>query len=239
MAFVHSKNGRILVNEKHVSAALNSYTVTRERNLSEVTAYSDDGQRFIPGLRSGSLSLGGLFDSGTGNLDEEMESVFSGGDNGLLATVYPNGATVGAKGFLTTADVSNYTISSAVADAVSVSIESSPDESIHSGVSLHDLSAETATGSGTAVDNGASTSGGGVAHLHVTAASGASPSLTAKVQDSADNVTFVDLITFDAATAADSQSKTVTGTVDQYVRADWTISGTTPSFTFNVAFSRS
>src|SRR5690606_33259815 len=108
------------------------------------------------------------------------------------------------------------------------------------GVTLHTLGARTATANGTTVDQGAGSSNGASAMLQVTAVSGtAGPSLTVAVQHSTDGSTWADLITFGAKTAAGtSERAAVTGTVNRYVRVIWTITGTTPSFTFHVAFSR-
>ena len=71
-----------------------------------------------------------------------------------------------------------------------------------------------------------------VCHLHVTAASGTTPSLTVKFQDSGDGTNWVDIpsAAFTAATAASNQ-RLVVNNVGTMVRAVATVSGTTPSFT--------
>jgi hypothetical protein len=71
--------------------------------------------------------------------------------------------------------------------------------------------------------------------LDVTAASGTTPSLTVTIQTSADGSTgWTTLGTaFNAATAVSNQRKVLSG-ADRFVRASYTISGTTPSFTFSV-----
>jgi len=106
------------------------------------------------------------------------------------------------------------------------------------GVILLPLAAVTATDYGGAQDNSASSASGGVAYLHVTAASGTSPTLDVKVKDSADNATYADLITFTQATGVTAERKTVSGTVDQYLKIRYTIGGTDPSFTIAVGFAR-
>jgi len=82
-----------------------------------------------------------------------------------------------------------------------------------------------------------STNFGASAYLHVFSFTGTS--ITVKVQDSADNSTFADLLTFTAATAAGAeriQSSSATGIVRRYVRAIST--GTFNPCTFSVAFTR-
>lgn len=76
------------------------------------------------------------------------------------------------------------------------------------------------------------------AALHVTAASGSTPSLTVKIQ-SDDNGAFssaTDRITFTASTARDYQFSSVAGAItDDYWRISYTISGSGASFNFAVS----
>lgn len=96
---------------------------------------------------------------------------------------------------------------------------------------LHASAARTATGSGTGVELG--DSGALILTLDVTDASGTTPSMTVSVETSEDNSTWRTLGSFTAKTAAGAERKSFPG-VDQYARATWTITGTTPSFTFTV-----
>ena len=61
-----------------------------------------------------------------------------------------------------------------------------------------------------------------------------------KIQDSADDATFADLITFSTVSSATatSEQKAVTGTVAQYLRATASSAATSGSITFHVAFAR-
>lgn len=236
MAFIHSKTARVLVNERTFSAKLRRIQTGHTRALGETTAFTDEGSRFIPGLRSGSLVLEGMFE-GVDAVDGEIESS-SGVDDGFLVTAAPEGFAVGKRSILVVGDIQNYEIPASVSETVGFTVDAMPDDGVDWGVSLHDLTAETATANGIAVDNTASSAKGGVAALHVTAASGGTPSATIKVQHSTDDTVYADLITFTAATAATSERKAVTGTVNRFVRATWAITGTTPSFTFVVAFAR-
>lgn len=106
------------------------------------------------------------------------------------------------------------------------------------GVILLPLAAVTATDYGGAVNNAASSASGGVAFLQVTAVSGTSPTLDLKIRDSADNATYVDLLSFSQFTARGAERQTVSGTVDQYLKARYTIGGTDPSFTITMGFAR-
>lgn len=101
--------------------------------------------------------------------------------------------------------------------------------------------ARTTTGTSTAVGGFAPFSKLG-AQIVVTAASGTTPTLDAKIQHSIDGgTTWFDLITFTQKTAAATEFKAyaeVLGTTGQIwgdmLRVSYTIGGTTPSFTFSV-----
>lgn len=70
--------------------------------------------------------------------------------------------------------------------------------------------------------------------LNVTAASGTTPSLTVLVEDTLDGTTFNTIGSFTAKTAVAREVITITTPFSDQVRVSWTISGTTPSFTFAV-----
>ena len=106
------------------------------------------------------------------------------------------------------------------------------------GIIVEPLGAETASGTGSATNYGSSTSGGAVAYLQVTTSSGTSPTADIKIEDSPDNSSYSDLITFTQATGRTAQRATVSGTVNSYLRVSWTLGGTDPSFTFVVGLAR-
>lgn len=98
-----------------------------------------------------------------------------------------------------------------------------------------------ATGDGTAVDGGVTSSTGWVAHLHVLVASGTAPTLDVVIEHSDDNVNWQTLATFDQVTAEGVQrlqSALATEDVKRYVRESHTVGGTTPGFAFSVGLAR-
>jgi hypothetical protein len=100
-------------------------------------------------------------------------------------------------------------------------------------VELAASAARTATGQGAAVALG--DRGTLRLLLDVTAASGTGPTLDVTVETSFDGATgWRSLGTFAQKTAVASERKSFPG-CDRYVRATWTVGGTTPSFTFSVA----
>ena len=234
MAFVHGKATRVLINELAASSKLNSVTLNNSRALAgEMACYGDEGEKFIPGLRSGVMSLGGPFEDNT--VYSELQTA-NGTDNGLLVTAGVNGFAVGQPVGIALSDLESHQLQSSVSDAVRWTVEAPADEMVDLGYSLHDLTAETATGNGTAVDNTDATTNGGVGCLHVTAYSGFT-NVVFKIQHSTDNSVWVDLITFTTVTAATSERSAVTGTVNRYTRVIRTVTGT-GSVTFVAAFAR-
>lgn len=72
------------------------------------------------------------------------------------------------------------------------------------------------------------------AFLDVTAASGTAPSMTLTLETSHDGTTWSAVASFAAKTAVSSERKVFVG-LNKHIRWAWTISGTTPSFTFSCA----
>lgn len=105
----------------------------------------------------------------------------------------------------------------------------------HRGVVLaNGASITSASQSYAAVDNGGATSNGIIANLHITASDQAT---VAKIQHSADNSTWADLVTFTSVAAGrGAERKIVTGTVNRYLRATW--SGTLGTRTVVITAAR-
>lgn len=70
--------------------------------------------------------------------------------------------------------------------------------------------------------------------LNVTAVTGTTPSLTVLVEDSLDGTNWNTIGSFTAKTAVGREVINITTPFADKVRVSWTISGTTPSFTFVV-----
>lgn len=240
MAFVHGKDSRLLLGKFSFSGFISSWEHTTERELADVTVEGDGGHKFIPGLDKGSLSTSGFVDNSAsaGGQDETLNTAL-GATATSVVTAAPEGLALGKRVINIESRESSYNTSAPVADAVSYSADWMSEGQVDVGVSLHDLTAETATGNGTAVDNTASSSNGAVAAVHVTTNT-RDGSTTIKVQHSSDNTTFVDLITFTAVGASTTavERSTASGTVNRYVRDSRTLAGTSGSITYAVAFAR-
>lgn len=238
MAFRHGKNTKVLMNAYDVSAYLNESSVSESVETGETTVYGKSAKTYIVGLRDATASLSGLFD-GDANASDALFSgaIAAASDDNF--TVAPEGLAVGRRLISLASIQTSYEVSSPVADVVSLSVETQADDRIDRGVSLCDLAAVTATGTGTAVDNAASTSNGGCGTLHVTTNT-RNGATTFKVQHSADNSTWADLVTFTSVgtTTTTSERVQVTGTVNRYIRESHTLAGSTGSITFHMNFAR-
>ena len=91
------------------------------------------------------------------------------------------------------------------------------------GTILQELATKTEDWNNTSVDGSAASSSGGVGYLQVTESFGA---FTGKIQHSSDNVAWTDLITFTTVTSSPrAERKTVSGTVNRYLRFIGTVWG--------------
>lgn len=96
-------------------------------------------------------------------------------------------------------------------------------------VTLLASAAQAASGVGASVDLGIQT--GLLLDLAVSDASGTDPTLDVAIETSKDGVVWRQLDAFEQVTAAGPVARAFAG-ADRYVRARWTLGGTTPSFTF-------
>lgn len=235
MARSHTRSSRVLVNSTHVSGDIKGWRFEHRRSYGEVTNLLSAGEQFIPGLLAGGIGLLGNFNGGAGNLTEVFDTA-AATEGGILTTIAPEGLTVGTIAFIGEGNVSARSVDSAVKDAVGMSLEATPNDGVDIGVWLHALTARTADGNGTSADNTASSAGGAVGSLHVTAYTGFT-SVVIKVQHSPDDAVWADLITYTTVTGTTWQRSTATGTVDRYTRVTWDVTGS-GSITFAAALAR-
>lgn len=232
----HGKDTRVLVNAAHLSGSISGWRFAHSRSLqADVSVLTSDGEQFLPGQLAGGVAISGVFDSAAGDIVATLQTAATT-DAGLLTTMFPETPAVGSFAFIGEGNVSSRDYPSAVKDAVRITLEGTPNDGVDIGRTLHVLGAETADGNGTGVDNAASSANGGVASLHVTAYTGFT-SVSFKVQHSTDNAAWSDLITFTSVTGTTWERKTVTGTVNRYVRAFWDVTGS-GSVTFAMVLAR-
>lgn len=226
MAFLPGYGAKVFANEVAVSSTIRSWNATHSRGLGEVTTIQQTGVKFVPGLKSGSISLAGPQDSTGQSLHAEILSSV-GVDNGLTVTLLPDGDAVGKPALFAVTDPTDWAIDASATEAVGFTMNATADESVEMGYVLHALGAETADGNGTAVDRAVSSTLGAAAVLHVTAFTGLTNAII-KVQHSPDNSVWSDLVTFTTVTAIGSQRVTVAAgtTINRYLRVNTDVTGT-------------
>ena len=238
MSFVHGSEGRVYANGFDLSAFLKSVSSSHEIEAHESTTFGATAKTYMPGLEDATLSAEGLFSGAAGATDAVLFAALRG-RSPVVWNWLPSGDVDGGFGYGLLALETSYEIETPVDDLVSVSAEAQSNVGRERVQIIHPLTARAATGEGTSRDNAALTSAGGVGYLQVTTVTGGSPSITVKIQHSVDAAAWVDLITFNAVTASNNAQRIiVANTVNRHIRAIWTITGTSPSFTFFTAFGR-
>lgn len=234
MATKHGKSGTILVGSFDLSQYFRRWTVTQQNALVEQTGFTDSARNFIDGLRSGSLSISGMWDPAAGASDVRLDAELRSTSNSVV-TVSSDDSTAGNACFLFGGKVPSVNIENSFEDLISVKAEWQSDTDYPlGGVWIHKLQTETTLTAGPSVDGGAASTNGGRANLHVTAFSGTSAGVD--VEDSADNFTFASLLSFTSVTGVTSESKAITGTIRRYTRH--ATSGTFTSITFAESIGR-
>lgn len=239
MAPVPGKSSVLYVDKYNLSPYFNSADFSNSVAKLDTTTFGQSDHTYVPGLRDGMVKGSGFFDGSAGAVNEAL-SAMVGTDAAQPGSYGAGGDTLGSAAILWASRDTKYDIKSPVAGVVSIDGEFTADGGIGYGYWLHALGAETSTGSGTYIDLSTTSAAGWRACLHVTATAGASPSTVVIVEHSADHSVWATLVTFTAATAAVGQylSSVATSTINRYIRASWTLGGSTTSITFAVSFSR-
>ena len=247
--FVHGKDTKVYIDEFDLSGYFNSADVTVTNDTAESSAFGSSAKTYLLGLNDGTIALGGMWSADTDGSDEELQAIL-GAATTPLVTVAQSAGTIGNRAVIAKAHEISYAISNPVGDisAITADLQASTDavSNLTHGIST---GAQLTTGASIAygslgdlssVDNAASSANGGAAILHVPTNSVAGGTTTIKVQHSANDSTWADLITFTAvgASTVTSELSAVSGTVNRYLRATASTAGSSGAITFMVTFAR-
>ena len=258
--FRSGKGTVTLFNNANLSPILQNVAVEASADALGVTAHGNNDDVFIAGLRGGTISFDGMYDgtafstastASTGALDSKLHAALASTRQPII-TVGVEGDTLGLRARMMQTETVSYTAMSPVEDVVKVAASAQVSGRQDYGVWLHALAARSSTSSTfSSVDSAydAGTTGGGVGHLHVTAASVAGMTVTIQHSSavSASTASWADIITFTSVTessaaATSVQRSTVSGTIKRRTRATIsafsTASGNSTTATFAVAFAR-
>jgi hypothetical protein len=240
MTIPHGKDTKVYAGGYDLTAYFRSISVGGQADTAERSTFGDSSKEYIAGLREASLSGETILDGGTavGTGDLFLSGLLGGTAWNWI--VWMGGDSLGSRGVALPSLEVSYEPSAEISDVVVASVEGQSSGGFDGVTALAGLAQRSASGNGS--DPGDGIAGGSnfgwAAYLYATAVAG-SPTLTVSIQDSADNSTFAGLVggTFTNVTAARAAQRLAgAGTVRQYVRAAWTLSG--GSATFGVAFSR-
>lgn len=230
---------RIFAGAADLTGNSNKVELSTEVEEKDVTNFASGGWKECRGgLASGAATAAGQWEAGDASkVDDETWA-----DLGAVIpfSVFPVDANEGSLGYFLSSLRSQYTFFDAVGEVAPWSAKVASTWPVVRGQSLEAPgTARTTTGSGTAVQIGAVPAGKRMyAALHVLSVAGTgSPTLTVRVQsDTSGFPSATTQLTFTAATAIGGQIlRTAPGAItDDWWRADWTISGTNPSFLFVV-----
>lgn len=226
--FTAAKDGNVFVNGYELTGYFSQSDVSKSAEAFQTTTFGNDAHTRIGTLKDGQWSASGFLDESTsGGVGEVLDAAL--GDDHTEISFYPTGDAVGEIGYGVKAVETSKEVSAPVAGVVEVTAEAQANNAAERLTSRRALSSATASGTATSVDNSASSSAGAVGFLHVTSLAGGT--LTVKYQDSTDDNTYADLLTFTATSASTfSERVSVTGTVDQYTRVVHTLTGGTAIF---------
>ncbi|WP_158641267.1 hypothetical protein [Amycolatopsis eburnea] len=234
-------NARIFTGGADLTGNSNKVEWSSEFDAQDTTSFGSGGWgEVIAGLAETEVSAEGQWEAFDASKVDDNRWAALGGLSGW--TVTPGGASVGTLAYFTNALNGSYELLGEVGSVAPWKAKAMGTWPVVRGQIGHDPgTARTATGTGAGVQLGAVAAGKQVyAALHVLSVAGtASPTITVAVESAPDN-TFAaptTRTTFAAATAVSGQIQRAAGPVtDTWWRPKWTISGTTPSFLFVVAF---
>lgn len=240
MAFVFGTSARAWLDGKDASCVITNIKLEQELDEAEVTTLCSTLKDYIPGLAEVTLEIEGLFDTNTASPANTLEAWMSARLGSTFPVVFApeGGGQLGDPAYLMNGFLQDYIVENTVDEAATMELTLRGTSGLSRGVILAPIAARTTTGNGSSIDGTTASTKGGVAVLSVASVSGTTPSATVKIQHSVDNSVWADLATFSAANAVDGQYLVLPDNINRYVRAQWTISGTTPNFQFSVGFKR-
>lgn len=232
------KHTKIWIEGYHLTTKISNIAPGTTFDELDESGYEED-KKYRPGQGDGMITLDGYFDESTGATHDAIKTV--GTDGQVLVTAALGNNATPTLGDITAslmAEQFTYDVNPDLKGLIAANATfKAKGKIIEYGILLADVTV-TANGNQSSVDNGASSANGGVGYLHILGLS-AGDTITGKVQHSTDNAAWSDLITFTLdGSALDAERIEVSGTVNRYVRASYTVTGASISFPIAVVFIR-
>jgi hypothetical protein len=235
-------DARLFAGGADLSGASNKIEVAAEVEEKDATNYRSGGwKEVLGGLGSAQIMGEGYWEAGDPGMVDDASWLQLGGLGPWTAG--PVDATVGALAYFTNALRADYTFGGQVGEVAPWKGKASSTWPLVRGQIEHPPgTARTADGSSTGAQLGAVAAGKQLyAALHVLSVAGTgSPTLTVNIESDTGSgfPSPVTQLSFTPATARGGQILRTNGSAitDSWFRAAWTITGTTPSFLFALAF---
>ena len=228
------KDAVVVFNDRNISGELSQVALEVANNVQENTSFGDDSRTRLPGVIDANVSMQGFWDA-VGAADDLDGDLFAeiAAASGLLS-LSPDGGQAGETGFILQTQAAAYTPGAAHGEVFAFGLTINGDGPIVRGTVMQN-GARTTTANGTAYQVGAALATQTIySAIHVTAASGTTPTLDVTVEsDDAEGFpSAVTRLTHPQLTVRGSNIQTLVGPVtDDWWRQVFTIGGTTPSFT--------
>jgi len=237
---VHGKGTKILMDGWDMGNVLNSVETPLTADTAETTVFNSSGTKtYVVGVQDATLSAEGFFvsSSSDGSVESTLAGALSSSDLNVW-TWWPNGTSTGNAGFGVTAIETGYTITSPVDGTVDISIEGQVSDGRDRLRSLRILSCGvTSTGNGAGVDGVSASTQGGIGYFQ--RVTNSTNDFKVIIQDSNNNSTFDNLISFTSGTGRTGERIAVAGEVKRYVREVHTTTGALgTAINFSAGFSR-
>ena len=233
MAELVLTNCKFYLNEFDYSGDMNALALNYGAEILDKSQFGDTSRTRIAGVKAQDFSHSGLADFADDGNDEKIFGLVG---SEVIVTAGAVDGTEGDVAYFNKAILGEYKPEAGHGEIVGFNITGMSSTPFLRGEVLQTDDAETASGNSSGQQHAAAVAGQTVyAALHVIAASGTSPTLDVILQ-SDDNGSFTSAanrITFTQATGLTSEWKSVAGAItDDFWRANFTIGGTSPSFTF-------
>jgi len=203
------------------------------QEMLEITGIDKSATERVAGRLESSITINGWFD----NADDKAHEAYTVSNKlptGDRAVTYLLGTAISEPALFLNAKQANYDVTNSPGNALATTAMFSSTASVSGfdgtafGVMLDaGATTYTSTTNGTTVDQSASSAAGSVACLQFVSGVSVS-SLVAKIQHSSDGGSWSDIITFSTISANTPTAEIVSmeGTVNRYVRVQYTLSGT-------------
>lgn len=207
-----------------VSLPLTDYSVSAEAEELETTNLNNTARSYITGFMNGSLDLSGVWDYDQTNLNKLHNILTSAmvGRTENIVTISLGTFASGTTAILLNAIETSNDLDAEATTLIIMQASFRATSGIGFGKALFNAEVDTTTTDGTSVDNAAASANGGLFQVHYQNGAG-TEDLTAKIQHSTNNSTWVDLgtITVNNITGFGASSLDIAAgtTVNRYIRA--------------------